>query len=133
MVFVQTSRFHELTRLLVGFGSENANPKTGADVRVCIVATPLVVRQIQSDGRTQMYRRGPNVHPTLHSLRPVLFLGRILDALGNSRVYGTDRLVCRLPVCLLTLLGLPSIEGHMRERGSVLAIEGTMYLGKLTQ
>ena len=116
-----------MARLLVGFESENANNlKPRADVRMCVVATPLVVRQIQSNGQTQPYRRGPGVHPTPQSLRPGLCLGGISEASDDIRVGGTDRLMCYLPVCLLTLLGLHR-NGDGRKRFST-DIEGAVYL-----
>jgi len=84
---------------------------------VFVVVTPLVVRQIQSGGQTQVYRRGPSVHPTLHVLLQGLSLGRISEAPDDIRVDGTDRLVYRLPVYLLALLGLYR-DGNGRERFS---------------
>jgi len=95
-----------MTRLLVRIESENAKSKPGADAHVCVVATPLVICQIQSNGQATEYRRGPSVCPTLHFLRPSLFLGNFPEPLDDSGVGGTDRLVGRLPMRLLTLLGL---------------------------
>jgi len=73
---------------------------------VCFVATPFMVRQIQSDGQAISNRRGPSIHPTPHFLRACLFLGRFLERLADSHVARTGRLVAHLPMHLLAFLGL---------------------------
>jgi len=73
---------------------------------MCVVATPLMVRQIQSSGRTRTYRTRPNIYPTSDFLRPFLLVGRFLAVFANSCLGGTHRFVNRLPMRLLTFLGL---------------------------
>jgi len=95
-----------MTRLLVGVESEHAKLKPGGDVHVCLVATPLVVCQIQSDGQATVYSRAPGSCPTLHFLPQYTFFWRFTEILDGSRNGGTERLVDHLPMRLLTFLGL---------------------------
>ena len=70
------------------------------------MATPFVVRQIQSEGQAMAKRRGPSIHPTSGILRARLLLGRFPEFLVVNRIAGTDLLVACLPVPLLAFLGL---------------------------
>ena len=73
---------------------------------MCVVATPFVVRQVQSKRRAVGYCGSPSVHPTLNPFRHLFVLGGFLVAPALVRVEGTDRFVTPLPICLLALLGL---------------------------
>jgi len=104
-----------MTRLLVGVKSENVKLKPGGDVHVCVVETPLVVCQIQSNGHVKAYHMDPDIYPTLHFLPQCSFLWRFPEILDGSRGGRTDRFVYHLPMYLLALLGL-HIKTRVREK-----------------
>jgi len=80
---------------------------------VRFVATPFVVRQIQSDGKAGNYRRAPSVHPTTDFSRQFLLLGSCFKVSTMSCLPGTGKFV-PLPVSLLACLRL-YIEARARE------------------
>ena len=64
-----------------------------------VVVTPLVVRQIQGNGRTVHYRRGPGLQPTDHFSRCFFLLP---VGFANIREDGTGVFVNPFPMRLLT-------------------------------
>jgi len=79
---------------------------------MCVVVTPFMVCQIHSSRRTPRYRGNPSIHPTSDFLRQFLLLGGFLAVFAGGCLGGTHRFVNRLPMCLLTFLGL-SIGVHV--------------------
>jgi len=119
-------------RLLVESEKANSEPRV-EDIHVGIVATPFVIRQIQSDGQAMSDRRGPNIHITSNFPRVCPFLGSFPLCLADDRIAGTDLLVNQLPMLLLTFLGLCIRTGAWEKRGSALVLEESTYQVELTQ
>ena len=87
------------------FESVTCHRRRSMYVRMRLMATPWMVRQIQSEGQTRSHRRRPNVDPTIDFFRLCLFIWILSDVLVEQFcLERANGLVSHFPMPLLTFL-----------------------------